>query len=553
MFSAFRKFVQIKSIAANSIAFSLALIDKNRLPHEPGLFRICKVECFANLCSLVEVDSSGLPSKSRKKSCKSENELEKAKSRTVSFLINSCGLSPEMAISASEKVRFENTEKPSCVITLLKHHGFNETQVANIVRKRPSILLINEETLSPKLEFFNSLGSSGAYLAAISSQPVLLTGSLENRLIPSYNFLKSLLLTDDKIAVAMKCSSRIFQQNPNKNMAPNVAFLRELKVPDSCIILLLTHYPETIAEKTDEFRESVRKVLEMGFDPLRSMFVLALHVVAEKGNRGIWDRCYQTYRSWGWSKDDVYLAFRRHPNCMILSENKISRTMDFLVNKMGWDSQIVLGCPAVLLYNLENRIVPRCNVIRILLSRNLIFDKIKLSSFLLPSETRFLDMFVTKHEKEVPELYGVYEGKIGLEELASLNKRGHESTTRFFLVGNNTGNVQIGVKLGLIVCCYGSIATMACPISTIFEILQSLKEERCSRRFMLKRQLEQDMETVVKVLQPGPLGIIEHKFTAEEINKAKSIVNQAVENWQRYAYVEGNSPFLRDFISKDRM
>ncbi|XP_073304222.1 uncharacterized protein [Primulina huaijiensis] len=69
----------------------------------------------------------------------------------------------------------------------------------------------------------------------------------------------------------------------------------------------------------------------------------------------------------------------------------------------------------------------------------------------------------------------------------------------------------------------------------------------------LCRQLEQEMETVVKVLQPGPLGIIEHKFTAEEINKAKSTVNQAVENWRRNAYVERNSPFLRDFIGHDRM
>ncbi|XP_073048993.1 uncharacterized protein [Primulina eburnea] len=67
------------------------------------------------------------------------------------------------------------------------------------------------------------------------------------------------------------------------------------------------------------------------------------------------------------------------------------------------------------------------------------------------------------------------------------------------------------------------------------------------------RQLEQEMETVVNVLQPGPLGIIEHKFTAEEINKAKSTVNQAVENWRRNAYVERNSPFLRDFISHDKM
>ncbi|PIN11183.1 hypothetical protein CDL12_16214 [Handroanthus impetiginosus] len=62
------------------------------------------------------------------------------------------------------------------------------------------------------------------------------------------------------------------------------------------------------------------------------------------------------------------------------------------------------------------------------------------------------------------------------------------------------------------------------------------------------RQLEQDMETVVKVLQPGPLGIIEHKFTAEEINRAHSTVNRAVENWRRTAYIERNNPILKDFV-----
>lgn len=68
------------------------------------------------------------------------------------------------------------------------------------------------------------------------------------------------------------------------------------------------------------------------------------------------------------------------------------------------------------------------------------------------------------------------------------------------------------------------------------------------------RQLEQDIETVVQVLQPGRLGIIEHKFTADEINKAKSTVNRAEENWRRNAYVERNSrPFLRDFIGHDNI
>ncbi|KAI3848219.1 hypothetical protein MKX03_003497 [Papaver bracteatum] len=64
----------------------------------------------------------------------------------------------------------------------------------------------------------------------------------------------------------------------------------------------------------------------------------------------------------------------------------------------------------------------------------------------------------------------------------------------------------------------------------------------------LFRQVEQEMETVVGVLQPGPLGIIEHKFSAEEVRQAKSAVQKAVENWKRNAYLEKSNPIMKDYI-----
>lgn len=67
--------------------------------------------------------------------------------------------------------------------------------------------------------------------------------------------------------------------------------------------------------------------------------------------------------------------------------------------------------------------------------------------------------------------------------------------------------------------------------------------------FVYCRNLENDMETVVSVLQPGPLGIIEHKFSAEEIHKANATVKRAVNNWRRNANIEKNSPVLKDFIN----
>lgn len=66
--------------------------------------------------------------------------------------------------------------------------------------------------------------------------------------------------------------------------------------------------------------------------------------------------------------------------------------------------------------------------------------------------------------------------------------------------------------------------------------------------FLSDRQLEQEMETVVKVLQPGPLGIIEHKFSAKEIQEANATVRRAVENWQRNAKSEQYG-ILKDYIN----
>ncbi|KAG9443721.1 hypothetical protein H6P81_015061 [Aristolochia fimbriata] len=62
----------------------------------------------------------------------------------------------------------------------------------------------------------------------------------------------------------------------------------------------------------------------------------------------------------------------------------------------------------------------------------------------------------------------------------------------------------------------------------------------------LFRQVEQDIETVIHVLNPGPVGILEHKFSSAEISTAKAAVNRAVENWRRNSQLERRNPVLND-------
>uniref|UniRef100_A0A2P2INM1 Uncharacterized protein LOC105642466 n=2 Tax=Rhizophora mucronata TaxID=61149 RepID=A0A2P2INM1_RHIMU len=64
------------------------------------------------------------------------------------------------------------------------------------------------------------------------------------------------------------------------------------------------------------------------------------------------------------------------------------------------------------------------------------------------------------------------------------------------------------------------------------------------------RQLEREMETVIRVLQPGPLGIVEHKFSKEEIREANDVVRTAVDNWKRNAKLEQKNGVLNGFVDK---
>ncbi|KAH7676743.1 Aldehyde dehydrogenase N-terminal protein [Dioscorea alata] len=68
-----------------------------------------------------------------------------------------------------------------------------------------------------------------------------------------------------------------------------------------------------------------------------------------------------------------------------------------------------------------------------------------------------------------------------------------------------------------------------------FSFLRLSSPTHLSRIF---RQLEQDVETVINVLQPGPLGIVEHKYSATEVQAAKDTVHRAVETWRKNAALE---------------
>ncbi|XP_009361991.2 uncharacterized protein LOC103952168 [Pyrus x bretschneideri] len=262
---------------------------------------------------------------------------------TVNYLIKSCGLSPEGAIAASKRVKLRSPERADSVLSFLRSHGFSATQISKLIRSRPQLLMgYPEKTLSPKLEFFMSVGISREELAkTIASVPGLLDVNLQKRIKPTCLFLGN-LLSGKKIVAFLKNGSRIFLEGHSKNLAPNIGILRELAMPQSCISLLLAHFPRSLIRNPENFGKVVDEVKQMGFNLEKSTSVMAINTLCSKS---IWNHSCESYKRWGWSKDDVLSAFKRFPHCMTKSEKKMMQVMEFLVNKMGWPARVIAKCP----------------------------------------------------------------------------------------------------------------------------------------------------------------------------------------------------------------
>ncbi|XP_031268382.1 transcription termination factor MTERF2, chloroplastic-like [Pistacia vera] len=344
------------------------------------------------------------------------HDREKQHSFTVSYFINSCGLSPEIATSLSKKVAFETPEKPDSVLGFLRKNGFTNAHISKLVKKKPKLLVGRvEETLLPKLEFFHSVGISSADLAIVlSSNPTILCQSLEKQIIPNYNFLKSLVSNNEKIVNIYKWVYCL--HDVQKKVVPNISALKGIGVTQSGISTLVTSNPGVLCESSEKFDKSVKKVIDMGFNPSTSAFIDALVAVTTMTDNS-WEQKLKVYRSCGWSENDFRLAFRSHPRCMTLSVENINTKMDFYVNKMGWQPSAIARAPMALAYSLEKRIIPRCRVLWVLLLNNLIKKKFGLSYVLSSSEKRFADNFLSKYQEQVPQLFDIYQGKVDLSEL----------------------------------------------------------------------------------------------------------------------------------------
>ncbi|XVF82927.1 hypothetical protein PTKIN_Ptkin16aG0090700 [Pterospermum kingtungense] len=175
--------------------------------------------------------------------------------------------------------------------------------------------------------------------------------------------IQSLKLESDKEMDHLGCSAYkrhpgVLQNNFPSLVAPNLALLRECGVVESNILSKLVDHPRLFAGSHDKFKRTVEEVKKLGFNPLRQNFLSALQALVQM-SKSTRDGKVNVFKEWGWSDEEITLAFWKFPFCMMLSECKIKAAMSFYVNTVGCKPSYIANCPVLLGLSLNKRLIPR--------------------------------------------------------------------------------------------------------------------------------------------------------------------------------------------------
>ncbi|KAF9591580.1 hypothetical protein IFM89_004634 [Coptis chinensis] len=257
-------------------------------------------------------------------------------SKTVDYLVHSCGLSLKTAQTLDKKINLTTTEKPDLVLSVLRSYEMSNAQVAEIVSRVPSILKCDpDKTLKPKTDFLHGLGFSGPEIAKILiCDRSFLRRNLERRIIPGSNFLKKFISNHDHLFRALKNRISQFDKNLDGVMG-NITTLRDYGAQECSIVWILVCQPRALVVKNDRLKETVEAVIKMGFVPSSGMFRYAVRAKAGVCESG-WEAKWQGYRKLGFSDEEIVSVFRKDPYCLMSSVEKIRKGVEFFTRKLRW-------------------------------------------------------------------------------------------------------------------------------------------------------------------------------------------------------------------------
>uniref|UniRef100_A0A1D1YLI6 mTERF domain-containing protein 1, mitochondrial n=1 Tax=Anthurium amnicola TaxID=1678845 RepID=A0A1D1YLI6_9ARAE len=340
-------------------------------------------------------------------SCKNPPPPEEPGHFAIHYLVNSCGLSSVEALRASKPLaHLRSTQKPDAVLRLMKQHGLGDAQIRRLVVRRPTVLVADvKKTLEPKIRAMLEAGFSGPEVAQLisSSGAAIPCRSVLRRI----EFWRDLLGNNQNLLKALDRNANFLSFSIEERVIPTLSFLRSLGISDKKIGTIMMRSYCLVTRSLEGTKALVDQVKNLGISPGSGLFVAALCTLSNLSKSTL-DSKVQLLRSFGWSQADLGLAFRRCPNFLNVSQKKLRTMMDFLLKEAGCSPVYVAGRPVLLGFSIERRLIPRFRVIQSLKMRCLRGGDHDLYNFMLLTDKKFVDKYIIPNREKAPEVLEAY-------------------------------------------------------------------------------------------------------------------------------------------------
>ncbi|CAN6462483.1 unnamed protein product [Victoria cruziana] len=336
--------------------------------------------------------------------------LKESSFSVLDYLTSSCGFPSEEALLITEKLGNNGRDGTAeDIVNFLKVSGFTDAHMKKLIGYYPKVLEAGlENNLKPKIKAFEGLGLSGVRLAdLIVSQAAYLSRDIKKWILPSINYLRTLLSSDEDVVRTLKNSGWCFSCDIRKRMEPNISILRRCGLPHESVLKFMVRKPRLLMVKPDRLEEIIRRAYELGFEHGSGMLPQAVWVISSM-NQVTWDAKFELLKSFGMNEEQILLTFQKCPYFLSMSERKMKRAVTFFMKELNFTPSDVAEYSNMMRLSMDKRIIPRLSLVKLLSSKKILKRNLSTSTILVMSENKFYNEYVLKYKDDDPDVFDVY-------------------------------------------------------------------------------------------------------------------------------------------------
>ncbi|XP_027094971.2 transcription termination factor MTERF15, mitochondrial-like [Coffea arabica] len=329
----------------------------------------------------------------------------------VGHLIDSLGFSQTQALSVRKRLSAYKSFKqdPDLVVSFFQGLGLDKTQIKRFISTEPRLLFCSvDKALKPRVQIFQDLGLSGPDLTAFLAYHAYILRRTDCYIRRPIECLRDMLGCDEIVVEVVKRCGRLLDPYAPLAIEPNVALLRKFGWSGDKISKLIVNKPWIILRET-KWLEGLLQGVETDFGIPREckMFYHGVLVYASL-KKSTFDEKIENFRSCGWTDTSIRSLVRNLPFTFTLSEANVRKSAGFFMGELGYTDEYLASHPVLLSLSLERRVKPRYEILKILIEKKLISEKVNHYNAFCFNDLKFVNLYLHPYKDEIPEKYESY-------------------------------------------------------------------------------------------------------------------------------------------------